>query len=556
MSVMEISPLIMENVTINKVDDPDETVTIYAKDEKKQTKGGREKTIMQEGIHDKQTWDNNNENIPTNMGKDGIYHVHNPNENDEESKFGVNKKEGAGDNYRCNYNDDNIQITMKNSEIAHNNDSDEPEVDITNIQIDKNLQKSDNMIKLDKVQDHQAWEVNMCKIAENKEDSCSDSGGMTMVEISPQMIELIFINRVDDPDETITIYVKDVKKQTNKGGRENTIVQESIHDQHVWKNNNENILRNMEKDGIYHVRKPNEPEACSTMELNDKVNQSNSEQIERMISEKGGGDQQACNANISIESFGKHQICKDNYSAENDEESRLGMNKKKGAGDNYVCDCNDGVIQVTMENNEITHKNDSNEGGIWFTAPATDPEDEDLLPTFFDEEIPTYFGWEQSMWCFLEGREKFYSYFGEPDWYADEHSYVPTYREPAYQYPRLEKDSFQPCYSWMKSQPLLLPAHLWKIDLWPSPEITEDTWPIESERISDTSENTIEGKSSKKRRMLSFFRCCSWTSRKQKKVHYEKQILGDSERTSDEDVSEDKVSPDCCIFSCFFSSRK
>ncbi|XP_031815398.1 uncharacterized protein LOC100933390 isoform X2 [Sarcophilus harrisii] len=517
MSVMEISPLIMENVMINKVDDPDETVTIYAKDEKKQTKGGREKTIMQEDIHDKQTWDNNNGNIPINMEKDGIYHVHKPNENDEESKFGVNKKEGAGDNYRCDYNDGNMQITMKNSEITHNNDSDEPEVDITNIQIDKNLQKSDNMIKLENIRDHQAWEVNMCKTPENKEDSSSDSGGMTMVEISPQMIELIFINQVDDPEKTITIYVKDVKKQTNKGGRENTIVQESIHDQHVWKNNNENILPNMEKDGTYHVHKPNEPEACSTMELNDKVNQSNSEQIERMISEKGGGDQQACNANISIESFGKHQICKDNYPAENDEESRLGMNKKKGAGDNYVCDCNDGGIQMTMENNEITHKNDSNEpdviitnvqidiklttndnmimwdnvghhqarevnmckiaenkddsssdsgdeGGIWFTAPVTDPEDENLLPTFFDEEIPRYFGWEQSMWCFLEGKEKFYSYFGE--------------------------------------------------------------------RISDTSENTIEGKSSKKRRLLSFF------------------------RTSDEDVSEDKVSPDCCIFSCVFSSGK
>ncbi|KAM9034416.1 uncharacterized protein ACOB8E_017800 [Sarcophilus harrisii] len=123
MSVMEISPLIMENVMINKVDDPDETVTIYTKDEKKQTKGGREKTIMQEDIHDKQTWDNNNGNIPINMEKDGIYHVHKPNENDEESKFGVNKKEGAGDNYRCDYNDGNMQITMKNSEITHNNDS-------------------------------------------------------------------------------------------------------------------------------------------------------------------------------------------------------------------------------------------------------------------------------------------------------------------------------------------------------------------------------------------------------------------------------------------------
>ncbi|XP_074157087.1 uncharacterized protein LOC141561433 isoform X6 [Sminthopsis crassicaudata] len=365
---------------------------------------------------------------------------------------------------------------------------------------------------------------------------------MSMMEISPSKIEDIMINQNDEPDETVTIYVKDEKKQT-KGGRDKTIMQESIHDQQAWENNNENIPTNTERDEIYHMHKPNEPEACGTVEMNDKVNQSNSEQIERMISEEGGGDQHVCNANTVNKSIGKHQICKDSYPDENDEESKFGVNKKEGAGDNYGCDSNDGNMQVTMENSEIIHNNASSgpeinitnvqidmnlqksdmimpdninghqarvvnmckiaenkedsssdsgdEGGIWFTAPVTYIE-EYHLPTYFDEERPTYYGWDESMWSYVERKEKFSSYFGE--------------------------------------------------------------------RISDdTAKNTIQGKSSKKRRLLSFFRCFSRTARKQKKVHHEKSISGDSERAIDEsrkNVSEDIVSPGCSILSWFFSSRK
>ncbi|XP_031815400.1 uncharacterized protein LOC100933903 [Sarcophilus harrisii] len=417
---------------------------------------------------------------------------------------------------------------------------------------------------------------------------------MSMIEISPSKMEDIMINQNDEPDETITIYVKDEKKQT-KGGRDKTIMQESIHDQQAWENTNENIPTNMERDEIYHMHKPNEPEACGTVEMNDKVNQSNSEQIERMISEEGGGDQQACNANTGNKSIGKHQISKDSYPDENDEESKFGVNKKEGAGDNYGCDANDGNMQVTMEKSEITYNNDSSgpavnitnvqidmnlqksdnmimpdniddqqarvvnmckiaenkedsssdsgdEGGIWFTAPVTYIE-EYHLPTYFDEERPTYYGWDESMWSYVERKEKFSSYFGdksdiwiaEPALHAEGHSNPPTYREPANQYAR-------------------------KIKLFPTPEITEDPWPSESERISDdTAKNTIQGKSSKKRRLLSFFRCFSRTSRKQKKVHHEKSISGDSKRAIDEsrkNVSEDTASPGCSILSWFFSSRK
>ncbi|XP_074157082.1 uncharacterized protein LOC141561433 isoform X2 [Sminthopsis crassicaudata] len=392
---------------------------------------------------------------------------------------------------------------------------------------------------------------------------------MSMMEISPSKIEDIMINQNDEPDETVTIYVKDEKKQT-KGGRDKTIMQESIHDQQAWENNNENIPTNTERDEIYHMHKPNEPEACGTVEMNDKVNQSNSEQIERMISEEGGGDQHVCNANTVNKSIGKHQICKDSYPDENDEESKFGVNKKEGAGDNYGCDSNDGNMQVTMENSEIIHNNASSgpeinitnvqidmnlqksdmimpdninghqarvvnmckiaenkedsssdsgdEGGIWFTAPVTYIE-EYHLPTYFDEERPTYYGWDESMWSYVERKEKFSSYFGdksdiwiaEPALHAEGHSNPPTYREPANQYAR-------------------------KIKLFPTPEITEDPWVSESERISDdTAKNTIQGKSSKKRRLLSFFRAID-ESRK--------------------NVSEDIVSPGCSILSWFFSSRK